>query len=295
MPFCDVRRLTTPSTKAAGSASRPNRACSAALLAARRARRLRVEARGEIGVGRRIPHRVVDAVEDAGQHAGALAQQAVEPHAVLGRADLRGVGRRHRGDPVGEREARLEVADRAVILDAVDRVRVRRQADPWRAGSRGNWPWNDRLCTVMTVPRPRRAAVVEQRRDEARLPVVRVHDVGRVARDGAARDRGGARARARRSAARCRASPCRRGRRTDCPAARRDAARRARRDRAPRRAPTRSRAGPPCSCANVCATSASSQRVAAPPDSRGRACASRCLRARAPAAARRRRRRGRRS
>ena len=132
----------------------------------------------------------------------ALAQQPVEPHAVLGRADLRGVGRRHRGDAVGKREPRFEIADRAVIFDAVDRVGVRRQADPSRRSSRGNWPWNDRLCTVITVPGRGAPPIVEQRRHEARLPVVRVHDVGREARDGAA-----ARSRRRRAASAAKRSP----------------------------------------------------------------------------------------
>ena len=164
-----------------------------------------------------------------------LRSRPSSPIPSVGRADLRGVGRRHRGDPVGEREAGLEVADRAVILDAVDRIGVRRQADP-----------GEEVARVLALERqvvhrhdragPRRAAVMEQCGNEARLPVVRVDDVGRVTGDGAARDRRGARRRAPRSEARCRAIPSRRARRRCCRRARRDAARRARRDRGPRRA-----------------------------------------------------------
>ena len=112
------------------------------------------------------------------------AQQPVESHAALRRADLRRVGRRHGGDPVRERQPGLEVADR--------RRSTRRRRSPRRAAAGrsrpaargGNCPWKARLCTVITVPGTRRAAVVQQRRGEAGLPVVGVDDIRRDRRHG---------------------------------------------------------------------------------------------------------------
>ena len=57
------------------------------------------------------------------------AQQAVQAHAGFGLANLQRVGRRNRGDAIGQLQRCLEIADRAVVLDAVDRVRRGRQAE----------------------------------------------------------------------------------------------------------------------------------------------------------------------
>ena len=78
-------------------------------------------------------------------------QQALEPHAGFRRLDLRGIAGRYGRDAVREEEAGLEEADHAVILDAGDRHRIRRQAQRRPAWMRGYWPWKARLWTVITV------------------------------------------------------------------------------------------------------------------------------------------------
>ena len=50
---------------------------------------------------------VIDAVENADEIGGALAQHAFEAEALLGGHDLFGVGRTHGGDLVGKEQARL--------------------------------------------------------------------------------------------------------------------------------------------------------------------------------------------
>ena len=106
-----------------------------------------------------------------------MAQQAVEAHAALRRADFRRVGRRHRRDAVGQLEPGLQIADRPVVLDAVDRVRVRRQAE------RGEQVARELALERQVVhghhgARPRFAAIVQIGGRQAGLPVVRVHDIG---------------------------------------------------------------------------------------------------------------------
>ncbi len=192
MPFCDVNRLTTPSTNAAGSRSSPKRVCSAALLTERRAMRLASKRAARCGSVAGFHTASSMPLRMPVKTPGPLAQQAVEPHPVLGRADLGGVGRRHRGDPVGQREPRLEVADRAVVFDAVQRIGMRRQADPREELAR-KLSLKRQVVHRHDRARPRRASVMEQRGNEARLPVVGVDDVGPITRDGAAGDRGGAR------------------------------------------------------------------------------------------------------
>ena len=108
-------------------------------------------------VGRRVPDGVVDAVQDAGDDGGASAQQAVEPHAALRRADLGGIGRRDGGDAVGELQPGLQEADAAEILHAVDRERLEGAAPGSASRAAGKWPWKARLCTVITVPGRARA------------------------------------------------------------------------------------------------------------------------------------------
>jgi hypothetical protein len=152
-----------------------------------------VEVRGQLRVGRRIPHGVVDAVQDAAQHMRAMPQQAVEAHAAFGRADLFRISRRHGGDPVGEREPAFEETYAAVILDAVDRPRMPRQAERI-----------ERDAAVLPLERevvhghdrggPRAAVVMQIRGGEPRLPIVRVHDIGHeIGHHAVAHIRGGAR------------------------------------------------------------------------------------------------------
>ena len=75
--------------------------------------------RGVVGmnhrVGRRVPGVGIDAVQNAGKHVRATAQDPVETLAVLRRLDLPGVARAHRGDGIGVIERALHVVDRALV------------------------------------------------------------------------------------------------------------------------------------------------------------------------------------
>ncbi len=117
--------------------------------------RLALGVRGIVGarqgrVARRVPHRGVDAVEDAGERAAPTGEQALQAHAQRLALDLLGVGRAHGRDGVGVIQARFEKGQLTVILDAVDRPALRRQPDQ-RQGGRGNMPWKARLWMVVIV------------------------------------------------------------------------------------------------------------------------------------------------
>ena len=86
------------------------------------------ESRCEMCVRRGIPQRVVDAVEDAGQHGSAPIEHVAQPHAAFVGEDLRGIGRRHRGNAIGQRNASFEKTDPSVGFHAVVRERMRRQS-----------------------------------------------------------------------------------------------------------------------------------------------------------------------
>ena len=105
-PFCGVSRETIPTTGAAVRSSKPDLAQQRPLavpLAGEVGRRIVIE---EVGIGRRVPVVVVDAVDDPDQPVGAGAQQAVEPEAVLRGLDLAGEGAADRRQRVGLEEAR---------------------------------------------------------------------------------------------------------------------------------------------------------------------------------------------
>ena len=85
-------------------------------------------ARSEMRIGRRIPRLFVDAVQYAAHAIRAGAQQALEAHAEFRRLDLARIAWRDSCDAVGELQAGLQETDRAVIFDAVDIERARRQA-----------------------------------------------------------------------------------------------------------------------------------------------------------------------
>ncbi len=135
-----------------------------------------------MNVGGRIPQRVVDAVQDAGEIARAMAQQSVEAHAARRRTDFRRIRRRYGRDAIGQLEPGLQIADRAVIFDAVDRIRVPRQTERIQ-----------QVAAELALERQvvhghhgagaRPSRIVQIRRRETRLPVVRVHDIGNELRD----------------------------------------------------------------------------------------------------------------
>jgi hypothetical protein len=178
-PFWNVRRETTPSSRASASRSSPNRACSGRPVRRRRDRRFSSKRAGS------------DASVAGFQMASSMPfRMPLSTPARLRRgrrdpcrppaSDLHRVGRRYGGDAVGQRQSRLEVADRSVIFDAVDRVRVRRQADAREEIARETVP-GTKGCAPSS---PSQAAATRDSAaapDESRLPIVTVHDVGRVA------------------------------------------------------------------------------------------------------------------
>ena len=70
---------------------------------------------GNALVGRRVKARHIDAIQNALQRVGALAQHAVQALAKLGRLDLVGIGGAHRGDGVGIAQRAQHVVDAAGV------------------------------------------------------------------------------------------------------------------------------------------------------------------------------------
>ncbi len=258
MPFCQVSRLTTPKSGAVGSASRPQPRLQRRLVRGARGEALASKRGGEVRVASPGSRRSSSMpLQDAGEHAGALAQQPVEAHAELRRADLRGVGRRDGGDAVGEREPGLQEADGAVVLDAVERRAPAAAGRAAASSAPGTGPGR-RGCAPSSpcagAARPGSAG----RRARAR-PASRARGRCRAARRRRRRRRSPPRTApsAREAQRRCRASPRRRRRRRGCRAGRRGAARRATSRSSPAARAASSRAGPPQRSAKACTTSAS--------------------------------------
>src|SRR6185312_7183311 len=138
---------------------------------------LDVVGRNDVGVGRWIPNSRVDAVDDSLQRAPANTQEAIETHAALRRAYLARIGWTDRRDGVRALEAALEIADAAVILDAVDRIGLGREFQ---------FVEDRRLkpalkCQIVNGDdRLGRAglAVFEVGGRECRLPIMDVQDIG---------------------------------------------------------------------------------------------------------------------
>ena len=176
----------------------------------------------------------------------ALAQQAAEPHAALVALDLLRIGRRHRGDAIGELQPGLQKADAAEIFEAVNverRARGRPIAPVSVAvelalighvvdGHHGAGPRPRRHSADR--PAPARPASHGHGRRRARSAGTRPWPISAAMRDSAAK----------RTPLSGQSTPSG-GRRRDCPAARRDAARRARTGRGPSCEPASRRPGPP--------------------------------------------------
>ena len=131
-PFCQARRLTTPNSRRRVRPRVP--AAAAAPPCFSRARRgVGVEAGGKMRVGRGIPNVVVDAVEDpdAPSPRGRSRPSSPMPPSVAG---FGRVGGRHGRDAVG-RAAGLQVADAAVVFDAVQRKGAGAAARAWSSGA----------------------------------------------------------------------------------------------------------------------------------------------------------------
>ena len=207
--------------------------------------------------------------------------------------DFLRIGRRDRGDAVGELQPGLEEADAAVIFDAVDGEGLRRQAE-------GGEDFGRELALESEIMHghhragARASAVMQISGGQARLPVVGVDDMRREARDEALAELGADFCERREAKGVVREIAAVRAGIGAAVAVDRGAARRARRDRGRPRRPASRRAWPP----KGLRISRQSRPFSAPPapgDSRGRACAARRARRAARRAGRRRRRRGRRS
>src|SRR5699024_7359250 len=138
---------------------------------------------GDGGIGFRIVFHGVDAVEDARERTGAGAEQAVQALAVVGGLYLLRVGGADGGDVVGKDDAALDERTHAVELKAV--------------GGVGQFAQRNHFLNVVDLEQALILEVVDgkdgldvlvllqfailyiqHRRDEARLPVVAVDDVG---------------------------------------------------------------------------------------------------------------------
>ena len=237
MPFCQVSRLTTqnsgPSPAVELERRLHARACwprAARACVRRSGRRARV--------GRRVPDRGVDAVDDAVDRGRARRRSDLPaPCRRRARRISCGVGGADRGDGVGRLQPGLQEADAAVVFDAVERVGARRAGRDREHARRRTGPgtrccgWSRRWARA---GRAGRVAQIGGR--HRRLPVVRVQHVEALAGRRPPRQGRRRRGRARRSGASCRASPCRPHRRR--------ARRRGRRARA-RRAPAAEPASSP--------------------------------------------------
>src|SRR5262249_19551935 len=70
-----------------------------------------------VAVRGRIPDGIIGAVDDAGEPAAALAEDALQAVAEIGGLDFLGVARTDGGDPVGEDDAGLEEVELPVELE----------------------------------------------------------------------------------------------------------------------------------------------------------------------------------
>ena len=125
----------------------------------------------------RIPVRGVDAVQDAGQRAAPLPQQAVQPAAELLGLDLARIGRADRGERAGVDQAALEERHLAVEFELLHGEGFLADAQPLEPGTRSKLPWNARLWMVSSV-----GTLGEDRRQRRRPVVAMDHVVARRSR-----------------------------------------------------------------------------------------------------------------
>ncbi|CAJ0880680.1 hypothetical protein R76727_03309 [Ralstonia mannitolilytica] len=125
------------------------------------------------GVLRRVPHLVVDAVEDGDKVLLARAQQVF--HAAAGRLaqDFARIGVAYGGDAVGPQQARLQEAELSPELGLVRRIG--RHAD-LRHHAHREIALEGQVVHGKHRPGPRARAFDEQRHEPG-MPVVRLHDV----------------------------------------------------------------------------------------------------------------------
>jgi len=173
-----------PHHRDAGDVWEPHRAAELLLVALLAREVVGGVAVGDAGVALGAPLGLVDAVEHAAQHVTAVAEEGVQPDAVLGRADLPRVGRRHRGDGVGVEDPREQVVDpplaELVLMEVLGRV----AEASLRQNRRAEAPLVPDVVDREDGAGAREEAVpceegLEREGSERGLPVVAVDDVGR--------------------------------------------------------------------------------------------------------------------
>ena len=138
---------------------------------------------GNALVGRRVKARHVNAVQNALQRIGALAQHTVQALAKLGRLDLVGIGGAHRGDGIGIAQRAQHVVDAAGVATQLrgGRRNVRHAQDVLHHGvaklalERHVVDREHGLDAV--VQRQALVELAQEHGRQCRLPVVAVQDV----------------------------------------------------------------------------------------------------------------------
>ena len=128
-------------------------------------------------IGGRIPHRVVDPVDNPHQIAGPVAQQRIEPAALFAPSDLLGIGPADRGDAVGIGQPALQKTEPAVEFQPVVAERLGRQTQSF-----GRRVWEQALIGEIVDgddgawPRPAGKGQIGGR--QAGLPIMGMNDIG---------------------------------------------------------------------------------------------------------------------
>ncbi len=130
---------------------------------------------GQRGIAGRVPDCAVDAVQDAAQRVGAMAQQGSKPVAKILVLDFAGVGRADRRDQRRQLQAGLEEGKLAVVFDTIEAPGVigqaeRRQVAGGEVALEGDVVHGDDAGGAALVMQPGRG--------ERRLPVVDMDDIG---------------------------------------------------------------------------------------------------------------------
>ena len=87
------------------------------------------EAVGQIGIVRWIPHLVVNAIQDAGEHRCPGLQHVLQSATVARGQDLASVGRADGRDLIGVTDARFQERNLAIVLDPIRREGFVRQTE----------------------------------------------------------------------------------------------------------------------------------------------------------------------
>ena len=134
-------------------------------------------------IGGRVPRLRVDPIEDAHEPVPETDERVVQSEATIRGEQLLRVPRAHGHSHVGKRQSALEGVHAAVPLEVAGVVQVGRQAErPHGFGSKvalESGVVDGQHRTQATMERVTREGRAQVDRRQGRVPVVRVHDVGR--------------------------------------------------------------------------------------------------------------------